>query len=367
MKMTFAFAVTMILVFVLCTTLQTRAGSILLEQGNYAEETLGDLDKAIGIYEKVVGDPQVSRDDVAEALFRLAQCQLKKGNRVEAGTTLNKLVLNYPGQSRFIGKARELRAKLQNETAAEAVLNASDSNRAVNTRMPFPNLLTAKWPHGQTRKWRISPLYDRESYKSIYTSINSATINGKKYLCFEALNMLPRQYYRVFVEQETFRPFLGYGKTDLLTLQIKYGADKIEVKWDEQGLERSKSIPVNGFVFDDYQTALAAEHLPWSEGVEVIIQEFSAKDLALRELRMSVIGRETVTIPAGTFDCYKITTEIKKEDSWVHGSESWISVEKNIAVKAIMGLEYSVELVETTIEPKSISSFQESALEFLYK
>jgi len=107
MKMTFAFAVTMILVFVLCTTLQTRAGSILLEQGNYAEETLGDLDKAIGIYEKVVGDPQVSRDDVAEALFRLAQCQLKKGNRVEAGTTLNKLVLNYPGQSRFIGKARE--------------------------------------------------------------------------------------------------------------------------------------------------------------------------------------------------------------------------------------------------------------------
>lgn len=98
----------------------------------------------------------------------------------------------------------------------------------------------------------------------------------------------------------------------------------------------------------------------------MIIPEFSAKDLALRELRMSVIGRETVTVPTGTFDCYKITTEIKKENTWLHASESWISVEKNMAIKAIMGLEYSVELVETTIEPKSISSFQEGALESLY-
>jgi len=43
MKKTFAFAITIILVFVLCTTLQAQAGSILLEQGNYTKETLGDL------------------------------------------------------------------------------------------------------------------------------------------------------------------------------------------------------------------------------------------------------------------------------------------------------------------------------------
>ncbi len=367
MKKIFASAITMVLVFVLCTTFQTQAGSILLEQGNYAEETLGDLDKAIGIYEKIVGDPQASRDDAAEALFRLAQCQLKKGNRVEAGTTLNKLVLNYPGQSRFLGKARELLAKLQNETAAGTIVNVSDSNRVVKTGMPFPNLKTANWPHGQTRKWRVSPLYDRESYESLYTSINAATIKGKKYWCIEAFGMsFPKFYYRVFVEQETFSPVLSYGKNLLNTIHIKYGADKIEVKWNYQGLERSKSIPVNGFVFDDLQTAFIAEFLPWSDGFEVTIPEFSATDLAVRVLRMSVIERETVSVPAGTFDCYKVTTEIKKEDSWPFASESWISVEKNIPVKAFIGLAFSVELVETTIEPKSISSFQESALESLY-
>ena len=55
MKKAFGFAIAMSLVFVLCVTFHTQAGSILLEEGNYAEETLGDLEKAIGIYEKILG------------------------------------------------------------------------------------------------------------------------------------------------------------------------------------------------------------------------------------------------------------------------------------------------------------------------
>ena len=49
MKKTFAFAITILLMFVLFTTRKAQASAVLLEEGNYAEETLGDLDKAIAI------------------------------------------------------------------------------------------------------------------------------------------------------------------------------------------------------------------------------------------------------------------------------------------------------------------------------
>jgi hypothetical protein len=203
-------------------------------------------------------------------------------------------------------------------------------------------------------------------YGSSYTSINIATINGKKYWCFELLNISPREYYRVFVDQDTFSPVISFSKSNLQTIQIKYGEEEIEFIWNEQGLKRSKSIPVKGFVSDDFQTALLLELMPWAPGFQVMIPEFSATNAAVRELRMKATGTETVTVPAGTFDCYKIMTQVKRHGTWVDATQGWISVDKNIGIKVIIGA-FTIELVETTVEPKSISSFQEGALEFLHK
>ena len=70
MKKIYRLVIAIGLVVILGFASQIQAGSILLEQGNYAEETLGDLDKAIGIYGKIIHDSQAGRDDVSEALFR---------------------------------------------------------------------------------------------------------------------------------------------------------------------------------------------------------------------------------------------------------------------------------------------------------
>jgi len=88
----------------------------------------------------------------------------------------------------------------------------------------------------------------------------------------------------------------------------EYLTEVLDAKWDEQGLERSKSIPIKGFIFDDLQTAFAAEHLPWSAEFECIIPEFSSKDLAVRKLRMSMTERETVTV---VDCCERITQSLK--------------------------------------------------------
>ena len=53
--------------------------SVLLEQGIYTEETVGDLPRAIEIYSEIVADNQANRKYVAEALFRLGLCHVASG------------------------------------------------------------------------------------------------------------------------------------------------------------------------------------------------------------------------------------------------------------------------------------------------
>ena len=48
--------------------------SVLLEKGIYAEETLGDLDKAIQIYGRITAKSKAERPIAAQAQFRQARC-----------------------------------------------------------------------------------------------------------------------------------------------------------------------------------------------------------------------------------------------------------------------------------------------------
>src|SRR3954465_9893701 len=58
--------------------------SELLEKGIYSEETKGDLDAAIVIYQQVVSEVKAGQSLAAQAQFRLAQCYLKKKKTAEA-------------------------------------------------------------------------------------------------------------------------------------------------------------------------------------------------------------------------------------------------------------------------------------------
>ncbi len=85
--------------------------SDLLEKGIYAEETVGDLDKAIEIYEKIISQAAANRKFVAQAQLRLGKCLLKLGKKKEAEATLRELVDRFkdsPGQKELVAKARGL-------------------------------------------------------------------------------------------------------------------------------------------------------------------------------------------------------------------------------------------------------------------
>ncbi len=56
-----------------------RTPSQLLEKGIYTEETVGDLDKAIEMYQQALDSARANRTILAQAQLRLGLCFLKQG------------------------------------------------------------------------------------------------------------------------------------------------------------------------------------------------------------------------------------------------------------------------------------------------
>ena len=77
----------------------------LLEKAIFTEETVGDLDGAIKLYEEIVARTEAGRPYGAQAQFRLGMCHLKKGNEDEAVAALQKLVADFPKQAQLVEQA----------------------------------------------------------------------------------------------------------------------------------------------------------------------------------------------------------------------------------------------------------------------
>ncbi|MHC5184283.1 MAG: tetratricopeptide repeat protein [Planctomycetota bacterium] len=79
--------------------------SVLLQEGIYQEETLGNFEKAIDIYQQIIEADKSNRQSVAQALYRQGMCYLKKQDTSNARVSLKKLISKYPEQTDLIDKA----------------------------------------------------------------------------------------------------------------------------------------------------------------------------------------------------------------------------------------------------------------------
>jgi hypothetical protein len=96
-------------VAVLTTALCAQTAVEQLQKGIYAQDTAGDLDRAIAIYRQVIGSGQTPRVVAATAQYRLTQALLQKGEPESPPPEAQKLALNYAEYRELImGLARRL-------------------------------------------------------------------------------------------------------------------------------------------------------------------------------------------------------------------------------------------------------------------
>jgi tetratricopeptide (TPR) repeat protein len=79
----------------------------LLERGIYTEETVGDLQAAIDLYQKAVLEALNDEARAAEAQYRVGQCLLKQKKNDKAVAVFQLVIDSYPDQKEWVAKAKQ--------------------------------------------------------------------------------------------------------------------------------------------------------------------------------------------------------------------------------------------------------------------
>ena len=98
--------------------LEAKQPGVLLQEGLYAEEVDGNLEKAIEIYQQVSQDKSATDAQGAHALYRLGMCHLKKQDEVKAKAAFEKILAQYPNQTNTVEKVKPLLEELVNHDPA---------------------------------------------------------------------------------------------------------------------------------------------------------------------------------------------------------------------------------------------------------
>jgi hypothetical protein len=108
----------------------------LMQQGIFAQETEGNLDRAIAIYRQVVNSAPAQRDLAAQAQYRLAQALLQKGDLSLASTEFNTLARDYADYQKLVSRLATQAGRAAPMTSANTPLTAMtyDPTRPVNVR-----------------------------------------------------------------------------------------------------------------------------------------------------------------------------------------------------------------------------------------
>lgn len=82
--------------------------SELLEKSIYMEQTVGDLDAAVKLYEQIAAKHELNAEAAARAQLHLGMARLKRGDRAKASEAFRILVDRYPGQGEIVKHAENL-------------------------------------------------------------------------------------------------------------------------------------------------------------------------------------------------------------------------------------------------------------------
>ena len=109
----------------------SQAESDLFKQAVFAEETEGDLAKAIGLYQKVVdsnADQDGKSQEWASALLQLAKCQAKLGQTEEARQAAQKIVAKFENEKELAQEAQDFLATLETPKTYQVSVHDVDSS-----------------------------------------------------------------------------------------------------------------------------------------------------------------------------------------------------------------------------------------------
>ncbi len=254
--------------------------SEVLELGVYSEETKGDLDAAMALYQQVVADASATQPLAAQALFRLAICHDKKGNLAEATATFERLIKEYPAEKELVAAASEYL------TEGAALLPAPwGSEEQIDYDIRLASGIRVGFGRYRIREDRLEgrPIWKFDSLQLAGQIVRSQTE----------------------VEAGSMKPLRCLWRTQLLgTADTRYADGKAEISQGGQ-LRKSVELPA-GVIYDNEESLQVIRRLPLAVGFKKTITVFVGLSGMSVPVDLSVVGTEKVEVPAGSFACLKV-------------------------------------------------------------
>ena len=266
----------------------------MLEKAIYIEETVGDLDKAIDGYQQVLSASEQAIDAAAEAQYRIGACLAKQGKTAEATESFQAVADNYASSKAWVKQAKEQLATL-------------------SALQPVP------WGDGDEMHLRMKLGGGMDAGYQIFR-VAKAKIDGKEY--WECQNWQTvtlnnsRGKSRVLADFDSFAAVESEWTFNVLgKATAKYSGTEVAVSL--VGKEEPKTLELGPMTYDNEQGAEVFRRLPLAKGYEGEINVISTLTQSKVPIGLKVTELETIEVPAGKFECFKLELNI--------GQTFWIS------------------------------------------
>jgi len=280
-----------------------ESSSSLLEKGIYTAETVGDLNAAIKIYEKIIDEGKANRGFVAQPQFRRGKCLLKQGKKEDAEKAFGELVNQFkdsPDQKELVAKARKL--------------------------LPWKSDLElgpAPWVDGEHLELRIK-LGGGLDIGDFVLSAQSGKVEGRDVWHMRlnrniALNAPNLGLSHVVVDRETFLPIESVFRHSLLgTVEADYSRSVVDVRLKGvDGTESTRKDELDGVYYDNEQGWHLFRRLPLADDYKGTLPICATFGGGAMKLDVEVTGKETLEVPAGKFECYKLLVKPVQQTFWI--------------------------------------------------
>jgi tetratricopeptide (TPR) repeat protein len=281
------------------TALPAQTITEMLQKGIYLQDTMGDVDGAIKVYQQILQTARNSRAVAAQAQYRLAVCLQKKGNEGAAAQAWQRLIQDYPEQTELVAKARQ----------------AIGGTR----------LLSAPWAEGELLEMELR-LASGKSEGIQRTTVRSSETTPDHWLIEKRVVAPGIQYFtRVEVDKATMKPLAASWNHPLYgEIQIAYREGTAQI--DTKG-KPSRTIALEGPVWDNEEAWVLLRRLPLAMGYKTTLALLLPTGSVLK-VPASVTAVEDVQTAAGSFHCYKVELGILNQSLWFSADQSryWVKL-----------------------------------------
>lgn len=270
----------------------------LLEKAIYTEETVGDLDKAIAIYEKVLAEGKKSAEAAAEAQYRIGICYEKQGKAEAASKAFQAVIDDFPTAKAWVAKAK--------------------SHQPGQIK-----LLPVPWGKGDEMIYEMKLPTGLGVGHQVFR-VAEIERNGKKYWECSAWQTVilsgASGKSHVLIDHETFAPIESKWKNSVLgEAEAKYDTSKVVINMVHR--EEPLTFKHEGAIYDNEQVAELFRRLPLQEGYKTTIDVMPILTGTRLPLEVEVTKLETIKTTIGEFECFKLELNI--------GQTFWISNDEN--------------------------------------